>query len=74
MTIHPPRHIVWSTDKVDLRDPFQRRWLLRQTLVYGLAEDVGKLDLDEIKQEYETLNLPEHIHSLWQRYFEYLKK
>jgi len=44
MTIHPPRYIVWSTDSVDLRDPFQKRWLLRQTLVYGLSEDIGKPD------------------------------
>ena len=74
MTIHPPRYIVWSTDTIDPRDPFQKRWLLRQTLVYGLAEDIGKLDLDEIEREIELLNLPNHIYSLWQRYFEYRKK
>ncbi len=25
--IHPPRHTVWSTDCVDLTDPFQRAFL-----------------------------------------------
>jgi len=73
-TIQPPRHIVWSTDKVNSHDPFQRRWLLRQILVYGLVDDIHKLDLDEIEREYDSLNLPKYIYSLWQRYFEYLKK
>jgi len=67
-------YIVWSTDTIDIRDPFQRCWLLRQTLFYGLAEDIGKLDLDEIEREIELLNLPNHIYSLWQIYFEYRKK
>jgi len=70
MNIHPPRHIVWSTDKVDLRDPFQRRWLLRQTLMRGRAEDVRALELAEIKRELDELDLPENIQGLWRRYLE----
>jgi hypothetical protein len=34
-----PRHIVWSTDQIDLDDPFQRRWYLRQALTHGRAEE-----------------------------------
>ena len=71
MNVHPPRHIVWSTDRIDLADPFQRRWLLRQTLIYGRAEDIRRLKLQEIAAELESLNLPEEIYSLWKRYLEY---
>lgn len=71
MVIHPPRHIVWSTDQIDSSDPFQRRWLLKQTLIYGRAEDIRELDIQEIAVELESLNLPEEIHSLWKRYLEY---
>ncbi len=71
MNVHPPRHIVWSTDRIDLSDPFQRRWLLRQTLIYGRAEDIRRLKLQEIAAELESLNLPEEIYSLWKRYLEY---
>ena len=70
MSIQPPRHIVWSTDKVDLRDPFQRRWLLRQTLMHGRAEDVRALELADIKEELNQLDLPKEIESLWRRYLE----
>lgn len=71
MIIQPPRHIVWSTDRVDLNDPFQKRWLLRQTLMYGKAEDIGALNLADIRKELNQLNLPKGIESLWRRYLEY---
>jgi hypothetical protein len=70
MANHLPRHIVWSTDKLDLRDPFQKRWLLRQTLVYGTAKDIRALDLGEIKKQLDDLDLPKDIESLWRRYLE----
>jgi len=35
--IHPPRHIVWSASHLDLSDPYQRRWYLRQVLAHGRA-------------------------------------
>ncbi|NCQ56041.1 hypothetical protein GW797_07430 [Candidatus Parcubacteria bacterium] len=72
MIVHPPRHLVWSTDKVDLQDPFQKRWLLRQTLMHGRAEDIRGLDLSEIKQALKDLALPPEIESLWRRYLEYV--
>jgi hypothetical protein len=66
-----PRYIVWSTDHLQLGDPFQRRWLLKQTLTYGRAEDIRKLSLNEIALELDNLNLPDEVYSLWKRYLEY---
>lgn len=65
-----PRYIVWSTDRLDVNDPSQRRWLLRQILTHGRAEDIRALDLDEIARELDALNLPRHVYSLWKRYLE----
>lgn len=64
-----PRYVVWSTDKVDKSDPFQRRWLLRQVLLHGKAEDIRSLDLDELAQEIDHLNLPSDIDRLWRTFF-----
>lgn len=72
MIVHPPRHIVWSTDTVNLNDPFQKRWLLRQTLMHGRAEDIRKLSIEDIRAELEQLDLPKDIESLWRHYLEYL--
>ena len=72
MIVHPPRHLVWSTDTIDLSDPFQKRWLLRQTLMYGRAEDVRALQLEIIRRELDQLDLPKEIESLWRRYLEHL--
>lgn len=65
-----PRYIVWSTDHLDLSDLFQRRWLLRQVLMYGRAEDIRKLDFQEIHRELDNLHLPKHIDRLWRTYLE----
>ncbi len=62
------RYILWSTDSVDLSDPFQKRWLLRQTLLHGRAQDIRQLDFDEINRELDALDLPPHIDSLWRTY------
>jgi hypothetical protein len=64
------RHIVWSTDKLNLHDPFQKRWLLRQTLMHGTAQDIRALDFGEIKKQLDELDLPKDIESLWRRYLE----
>lgn len=65
MIISPPRYIVWSTDKVDLSDPFQKKWYLRQVLIYGRAEDIRQLDFNEVAKNLDDLNLPKDIHHLW---------
>jgi hypothetical protein len=62
-TFHPPTYIVWSTDHIDLSDPFQRRWYIQQVLTHGRAEDIRTLNPDEII-------LPEDVRSLWQRFLE----
>lgn len=69
-TLRPPTYIVWSTDQVDLSDPFQRRWYLQQVLTHGRAEDIRTLDLDEIAAELDEMILPEDVRSLWQRFLE----
>lgn len=68
--ISPPRHIVWSTDTVDLSNPFQRKWYIQQVLTRGRAEDVKNLDLDEVTQLLDELNLPEEVHALWKTFLE----
>ncbi len=71
MAVPPPRHLVWSTDKIDPRDPFQKRWLLRQTLLHGTAQDIRALTLADIQNNLDDLGLPKEIESLWRRYLEY---
>jgi DNA topoisomerase IB len=66
--IHPPRHLVWSTNQIDSSDPFQRRWLLQQTLIYGTADDIRRLDIDEVAENIDHLHLPPHIERLWRSF------
>jgi hypothetical protein len=66
--INPPRHIVWSTDQVDLDDPFQRKWYIRQVIEHGRAGDIATLDLDEVARVLDELNLPPHLYRLWARF------
>lgn len=68
--IHPPRHLVWSTDTVDLSDPFQRKWYVRQILVNGRAADLKSLDLDELSLWLDDLNLPAEVVALWRAFLE----
>jgi len=35
-------YIVWSKDKINLKDPFQRKWYIKQTLTYGRTEDIAQ--------------------------------
>jgi hypothetical protein len=53
--ISAPRHIVWSTDRLDLADPFQRKWYIRQVIEHGKAEDVANLDLDEVARLHDFI-------------------
>ena len=66
--VQPPRYIVWSTNEVDLNDPFQRRWYIRQVLLYGREQDVRQLDKAELATLIDELRLPEPIYQLWKRY------
>lgn len=64
----PPRHIVWSADRIDLNDPVQRRWYIRQVLLHGRAEDIRTLDLAEVAALLDELNLPEPVYRLWRAF------
>jgi hypothetical protein len=70
MLIQPPRHIVWSTDTVDLSDPFQRKWYIRQVLLRGRAQDIRALDLEEVASLLDDLNLPPDLYELWKAFLE----
>ena len=69
-TIIPPRHIVWSTDRLDLDDPFQHRWYLRQVIMHGRSDDIRDLNFEEIEQELDTLDLPSDLYQLWKKFLE----
>ena len=66
--IRPPAYIVWSTDRIDLSDPFQRKWYIQQVLTNGRAEDIQTLDLDEIVSILDEITLPEEVRKLWDFY------
>ena len=69
-TIFPPRHIVWSTDRLDLSDPFQHRWYLRQVIMHGRSDDIRALDFQEVRQELDALDLPSDLYQLWKKFLE----
>ena len=69
--LHPPTYIVWSTDQVDLSDPFQLRWYMQQVLTHGRMKDIRTLDLKEVADALDSLSLPEDVRSLWQRFLEF---
>jgi hypothetical protein len=67
-----PRHIVWSTDRaedIDLNDPENRRWWVKQVLMNGRMEDILSLDLNEVEKILPELYLPRPIKKLWSDYF-----
>ena len=68
MQSSPPPYIVWSTDTVDLSDPFQRKWYIRQVLLHGQARDIRTLDLKEIASLLDDLNLPPNLYQLWKAF------
>jgi hypothetical protein len=68
--IKPKRYIVWSTDKeINLDDPFQRKWYIKQVFTYGRTEDIMELDWEEVRRLLPELMLPETIKALWEEYF-----
>jgi hypothetical protein len=68
--ITPPRYIVWSTDQIDLSDPFQHRWYIQQVLTNGRAEDIRTLKLTQIAEWIDDFRLPENVRALWERFLE----
>jgi len=68
--IHPPAYIVWSTDWIDLSDPFQRLWYIQQVLTQGRAEDIRALSIEDITNVLDEITLPEDVRNLWMRFLE----
>jgi hypothetical protein len=69
-TFRPPTYIVWSTDQIDLSDPFQHRWYIQQVLTHGRAEDIRTLKLEEIAAVLDEIVLPEDVRDLWEHFLE----
>lgn len=67
--MRPKRYIVWSTEEVDLRDPFQKKWYIKQVLTHGRSEDIAALDWDELERVLPSIDLPKEIAALWEDYF-----
>jgi hypothetical protein len=67
-----PRHIVWSANKaenIDLDEPENRRWWIKQVLMNGRMEDIVALDFNEVEKILPALYLPRPIKKLWSDYF-----
>ncbi len=70
MKVKPKKYIVWSAERsLDLSNPWIKKWLIKQVLTKGRAEDVAQLDWEEVKRLLPELDLPENIKSLWEDYF-----
>ncbi len=70
MKIKPKSYIIWSTNReIDLDNPIQKKFYVKNVLMYGLAEDISKLDFDYVKNILPELDLPKEIKSLWENYF-----
>lgn len=68
--MEPKIYIIWSTRKINLDDPWQKKWYLSQVLTHGRAEDIAELDWEEIKNNLNNLSLPPLIKKLWESYFD----
>lgn len=64
------RAVIWSVDTLDLDDPFQWRWYVRQVLLHGCAADVRALDLAEVAALLPELALPTPLAALWRAFLE----
>ena len=67
-----PKHIYWSASKpveVDLTDPAQKKWWIKQVLTNGTMEDVCTLDPEDIRECLPHLQLPRPVRALWSDYF-----
>jgi hypothetical protein len=67
--VRPKRYIVWSKERVDLSNPFQKKWYVQQVLTHGRAEDVAALDWNELESLLPGIQLPPRVRRLWEDYF-----
>ena len=70
------KHIVWFADieELDLDNPRDKKWWLKQVLQKGRIEDIKELDFDEVERFLPELYLPRAIRKLWEDYFEWKRK
>ena len=68
--MQPKRYIVWSKNKIDLNDSWQKKWYVKQVLTYGRAEDISQLDWEEVMIMLDDLDLTPDIKRLWEDYFD----
>jgi len=64
----PKRYIVWSKKEIDLDDPWQRKWYIRQVLTQGKAENIAELDWEEVRVVLKDISLPPPVSKLWENY------
>jgi hypothetical protein len=69
-SFHPNAYIVWSTDQIDMSDPFQHCWYIQQVLTHGRMEDIRTLSLEEVAAVLNDIILPDEVRSLWQVFLE----
>ncbi len=67
--MEPKRYIVWSKKEIDLNDPWQKKWYIRQVLCYGRAEDIAQLNWEEVRSILKEIVLPLPVRRLWEDYF-----
>lgn len=65
----PKRYIVWSKRSIDLNDPFQKKWFIKQVLTYGRSEDIANLAWKEVNDLLPEIELPKYVRKLWEDYF-----
>ena len=68
-------YIVWyaDVDKLDLKDPWVKKWWIQQVLINGRFEDISLLDFDVVKGVLPSLYLNKKIKSLWEDYFRHTR-
>lgn len=66
-----PHHVFWYVqhpEAVDLTDPATRTWYVGAILREGRAEDVARLDVEEIRRLLPQLRLPQRVRDFWEWY------
>lgn len=64
-------YIIWyaDLDRLDLNDPWLKRWWIQQVLIHGRIEDISQLDFSEVRRNLPFFHLRKEIRSLWEDYF-----
>ena len=66
-----PHHVFWyikHPEAVDLADEATRAWYISALLREGRAEDVARLDLEEVRRLLSQLRIPPRVRAFWEWY------